>query len=69
MSQADEKATSVASHVEDMVTRPDSIRDMSSEDLQKLETKMVRKMDLVIMCVFKHQLLIDVLAASSDLCF
>lgn len=34
---------------EDVVRKPDSIRNLSDVELQKLETKMVRKMDAVIM--------------------
>ncbi|KAI0884330.1 major facilitator superfamily domain-containing protein [Annulohypoxylon maeteangense] len=34
---------------EDAVEKPESIRDMSAEEIRKLEIKMVRKMDLVIM--------------------
>ena len=34
---------------EDAVAKPESIRNMSDEELRVLEKKMVRKMDLVIM--------------------
>ncbi|EON97205.1 putative mfs transporter protein [Phaeoacremonium minimum UCRPA7] len=47
----DEILKSEMKHVEgeEPVTMPESLRGMSEADLQKLETKMVRKMDLVIM--------------------
>lgn len=35
--------------VEDTVPKPESIRNMTDEEIQKLRTDMVRKMDLVIM--------------------
>jgi hypothetical protein len=36
-------------HLEEVVAKPESIRGMSDAELQNLETRMVRKMDLVIM--------------------
>lgn len=47
----DEILKSEMKHVEgeEPVAMPESLRGMSQEDLKKLETKMVRKMDLVIM--------------------
>lgn len=38
-----------AQHTEDAVPKPESIRNMTDEELQVLRTKMVRKMDAVIM--------------------
>ena len=35
--------------VDDAVLKPESLRAMSDEELRTLESKMVRKMDLVIM--------------------
>jgi hypothetical protein len=35
--------------VEDAAPIPESLRDLSAEDISKMEKKMVRKMDLVIM--------------------
>ena len=37
--------------VDDAVPKPESIRNLSDEEIQALETKMVRKMDMVIMLV------------------
>jgi hypothetical protein len=33
----------------DVIPKPESIRDMSPEELKKLEKRMVRKMDMIIM--------------------
>lgn len=36
---------------EETVPRPESIANMSDAEIQAMETSMVRKMDMVIMCV------------------
>ena len=37
--------------VDTVIEKPESIRNLSPEELQELETKMVRKIDMVIMYV------------------
>ncbi|CRG86568.1 putative transporter C1683,12 [Talaromyces islandicus] len=55
---ADDDLKSGANHIEiedggkqvdDIIVKPESIRGMSTDELKKLETKMVRKIDMVIM--------------------
>lgn len=40
---------SARGNLEHVIPKPESIRDMSPEELQRLETRMVRKVDMVIM--------------------
>lgn len=35
--------------VDNVIVKPESIRNMSADELKKLETRMVRKIDMVIM--------------------
>jgi hypothetical protein len=55
---ADDDLKSGANHIEiedggkgtdHIIAKPESIRHMSTDELKKLETKMVRKIDMVIM--------------------
>ncbi len=45
----EEFASSEAKGAKDVIVRPESIRGMTDAELQKLETRMVRKLDFVIM--------------------
>lgn len=38
--------------VDNVIEKPESIRNLSPEELQQLETRMVRKIDMVIMYVW-----------------